>query len=124
MKKIKGKIFNYFTTLVFFSFTLALLNHASAAIETDIDLTPAERQWLQEHSVIRLGVDPDWPPFDFIDEHGYHQGVAADFLRLISRRLGITIELVKKISWTEVLDQAKAKQLDLVSIAVQTPERS
>lgn len=124
MNKLKGTFFNCFIAFVFFSFASALLNPALAAVDTEIDLTSEERLWLQGHSVIRLGVDPDWPPFDFIDEHGYHQGVAADFLRLIGKRLGITFDLVENITWSEVLDQAKARQLDVVSIAAQTPERS
>jgi PAS domain S-box-containing protein len=105
-------------------FLTTFLSFAEASEFDQAKLTAAEKQWLAKHPVIRLGVDPDWPPFDFVDQHGYHQGVAADFLRLIGKRLGVSIEAVPNISWTEVLDRAKAKQIDLVSIAAQTPDRS
>ena len=104
---------------------LALLLAFSNANAIDqSELTAEEKQWLAENPVIRLGVDPDWAPFDFVDQHGYHQGVAADFLRLVSKRLGISIEPVPNISWTEVLERAEARQLDVVSIAAITPDRS
>jgi len=101
-----------------------LLTFSNVSANEQLELTAEERQWLAEHPIIRLGVDPDWPPFDFVDQHGYHQGVAADFLRLVSKQLSLTIEMVPNITWTEVLDQAKLRQLDLVSIAAQTPDRS
>ena len=106
------------------SFLTVLLSFSNACAFDQSELNVEEKQWLVEHPVIRLGVDPDWAPFDFVDQHGYHQGVAADFLRLVSKRLGISIEPVPNISWTEVLKRAKAGQLDLVSIAAQTPDRS
>ena len=106
------------------SFLTVLLAFSNARAFDQSELTAEEKQWLAEHPVIRLGVDPDWPPFDFVDQHGYHQGVAADFLRLITKRLGISIEPVPNISWTAVLQRAKARQLDVVSIAAQTPDRS
>ncbi len=33
-----------------------------------LELTDAEKAWLAEHKRIRLGVDPAYPPFDFIAE--------------------------------------------------------
>ena len=60
---------------------------------TTTALSDLERRWVQEHPVIRLGVDPAWPPFDFIDGQGAHSGMAADFLHLLGQRLGLTFEL-------------------------------
>ena len=90
---------------------------------TAITLSETERRWIQEHPVVRLGVDPAWPPFDFIDRRGDHRGMAADFLQLLTRRLGISVELVPDIGWNQVLEQARERNLDLVSLSNGTPER-
>jgi ABC-type amino acid transport substrate-binding protein len=51
------------------------------------DLTDEERSWLAAHPQLRLGVDASWPPFEFRDQEGRYQGLAADYIALIRRRL-------------------------------------
>ncbi|RLA41953.1 MAG: hypothetical protein DRR42_24080, partial [Gammaproteobacteria bacterium] len=98
-------------------------SESSIGQNTTIALSDTERQWLQEHPVLRLGVDPAWPPFDFIDRQGIHRGMAADFLQLLAQRLGISVALVPNISWKQALEQARNRSLDLVSLNHSTPER-
>ena len=43
--------------------------------------------------MIRLGVDPEFVPFEFIDENGEYKGIAADYLSLISEKTGLQFEL-------------------------------
>ena len=93
------------------------------AVDPSIGLGKAAQQWLAEHRTLRLGADPAWPPHDFVNSFGEHDGWSADLLRIISRKLGIDIELVPDLSWPEVLNQAKTKNIDIVSLCFQTPER-
>ena len=86
-------------------------------------LTDQERGWLNEHRHIRLGVDPAYPPFEFVAEDGTFSGMASDYVRLVSERLGIDIKVVPDLSWRQVLDGARARELDLISAAAETPER-
>ncbi|MCH7864946.1 MAG: transporter substrate-binding domain-containing protein, partial [Proteobacteria bacterium] len=51
-------------------------------------LTNEELLWLAEHKTFRLGVDPAYPPFDFIAEDGTYSGMGADYARLMGERLG------------------------------------
>jgi ABC-type amino acid transport substrate-binding protein len=90
---------------------------------TTIELSDTERRWVLEHPVIRLGVDPAWPPFDFIDRQGIHRGMAADFLQLLAQRLGIAVEIIPDIGWNQALERARDRSLDLVSLSYGTPER-
>lgn len=87
------------------------------------DLSPEEYKWLEQHSSLRLGVDPGWPPFDFVNSQGNHDGIAANYLRLISQKLGKHFELQRDISWSEALDRAKSREIDIISLAQPTPER-
>ena len=88
-----------------------------------VELTEGEKAWLAAHTTIRLGVDPAYPPFEFLAKDGTYSGMAADYVRLISERLGITMKVVPGASWRQVLDGAKARTLDVLPAAASTPER-
>ncbi|KAF6690134.1 EAL domain-containing protein [Pseudomonas sp. EKM23D] len=88
-----------------------------------LTLTDDERGWLADHQELRLGVDTSWPPFEYRDENGRYQGLAADYVRLIQDRLGIKIKLIEPASWGQVLEQARNSQLDLIPGVMSTPER-
>ena len=90
----------------------------------EFTLTPEELAWLDQHPDIRLGVDPDWPPFDFVNHRDQHDGIAADYLRLLQDKLDIAPQLQKNLSWNDVLEKAKNKHIDVVSLAQKTTERS
>ena len=79
-------------------------------------MSDKEKRWLDEHKIIRFGVNPAWPPFDFVDDKGVHQGIAADVLKLLGERLGITFEMQHDLSWEQVLTGVRERTLDLVSI--------
>ncbi|BCG22543.1 bifunctional diguanylate cyclase/phosphodiesterase [Pseudomonas tohonis] len=86
-------------------------------------LTQEEQAWLQDHPVLRMGIDASWPPFEFRDSQGRHQGLAADYVKLIQDRLGVRLEPVEPRNWGEVLEQARNGQLDLLPGVMSTPER-
>ena len=58
------------------------------AIDDSISWTEEELAFIEAHPVIRLGVDPKFVPFEFIDTDGEHKGIAADYLALISKKIG------------------------------------
>jgi PAS domain S-box-containing protein len=87
-------------------------------------LTAAEEAWLAEHKSIRLGVDPAWPPFEFFDATKVYSGIASDYVRLLNGRLDIKMQPVRDLSWAEVVDKARAGEIDVLPCVVKTPERS
>jgi diguanylate cyclase (GGDEF)-like protein/PAS domain S-box-containing protein len=88
-----------------------------------LTLTDQERAWLADHQELRLGVDTSWPPFEYRDENGHYQGLAADYVRLIQDRLGVKVKLIEPPRWGMVLELARHNQLDLVPGVMSTPER-
>ena len=68
------------------------INVATTAVPKalKLKLTDGEKAWLAEHKTMRLGVDPAYPPFDFIAEDGTYSGMASDYARLVGERLGVT----------------------------------
>ncbi|NWA11769.1 EAL domain-containing protein [Pseudomonas gingeri] len=88
-----------------------------------LTLTDDERSWLANHPDLRLGVDASWPPFEFRDEEGHYQGLAADYMALVEKRLGVKLNPIEPMSWTAVLQLARNNQVNLLPGVMSTPER-
>jgi two-component system sensor histidine kinase/response regulator len=93
------------------------------AADNDISWTEHELAFMKEHPVIRLGVDPGFVPFEFIDEDGQYKGIAADYLALISEETGLQFEVVKGLTWPEAYDMALQGEIDVLPAIGKTDER-
>lgn len=103
---------------------LLMLLAASASLRAaGLELSSAERAWVAEHPVIRMGIDAGYGPYTFLDENDRVQGVAADFMAEIAALLGIRFEFVADLSWPQLMDAARARQLDAVATVAHLPER-
>jgi two-component system sensor histidine kinase/response regulator len=83
---------------------IVFLSMAIAPVESarqDLHLTEGELSFIRDHPVIRLGVDPRFVPFEFIDDDGEHVGIAADYLALIAEITRLTFRVQKGLSWPE-----------------------
>ncbi|RSC27909.1 bifunctional diguanylate cyclase/phosphodiesterase [Pseudomonas putida] len=88
-----------------------------------LTLTDEEKAWLSAHPQLRLGVDASWPPFEFRDQEGRYQGLAADYIALIQQRLGVSLQPIEPSNWSQVLEQARQNRIDLLPGIMSTPER-
>ncbi|MBW4054534.1 MAG: transporter substrate-binding domain-containing protein [Proteobacteria bacterium] len=88
-----------------------------------VPLTDVERQWLKAHPVITLAPDPDFKPIEYFDKAGIYRGAAADIIRLLEKKLGITITIVHLKNWDEALAKFKNHEVDLLGAMVKTPNR-
>lgn len=68
-------------------------------------------------------VDPDWPPYERIDEHGAHEGIAADLLSLVALRSGVRLRLVATKNWEDSIAASQRGDCSLLSFLNQTPKR-
>jgi len=110
-------------SLTIFVTSLALLSNANAENESILQLSPQEHTWLEQHKTIRMGVDANYAPYSFVNNKGIYQGVAADFMQLIEKRLGVKLEIVPGLAWPEIVDGVKNGKLDIINVAVKTEER-
>jgi len=102
---------------------LLFATNVIAADETHLRLSVEEQEYLKAKKEITMCVDPDWEPFEIINENGEHIGIAADLIQLVAKRLGIHIRLLPTKTWEETLARSKSKQCDILSFVNQTPER-
>lgn len=88
-----------------------------------IELLDVEKEYLQYHKSIRVCVDPDWAPFEMMDEHHHYTGIGADLLYLIAKRLDVNVEVVPTSDWAESMRASREGKCDIVSFLNQTPLR-
>lgn len=67
-----------FSAIILVILILITIETPCFAAENSIVWTEDELAFMEEHPVIRLGVDPEFVPFEFIDENGEYRGIAAD----------------------------------------------
>ncbi|ACN17063.1 AtoS3 [Desulforapulum autotrophicum HRM2] len=110
-----------FFFLIIIGLLLYLCPGAEAALP---DLTQEETAWLAAHDgTIRLAHTPDWPPLDFLNEKNEFSGMAADYIRLIEKKLGFKFKRVRMKSWSELIESAKAGTIDVISAGQETASR-
>ncbi len=96
---------------------------ARAAWCATVSLTDLDRYYVDRFGTVALCVDPDWIPFEAINERGEHVGIAADLLRLIAERTGVRFRLVPTTSWDESIAASQQGRCDALSFLNETPSR-
>lgn len=86
-------------------------------------LTQGENDFLQNHRRIRIGIDPGYPPFEWIDADGRHQGISSDYVQLLEERLGISFQLIPNLTWPRILKGARKREIDVIACVSKTPDR-
>ena len=123
VKSIVVNIFRPTHTIVTLFLVLSLAGTVLADTDETINLSQDEREWLAKHPVIRLASDIAWPPFEWVDDQGQYQGIAADYMALIEKKLGIRFEVEKNKAWPEVVQAVKDFQLDVFSCVAKNEQR-
>jgi PAS domain S-box-containing protein len=113
-------------TRIFFisrtSFTLGLLAFLAVGA-FGAELTEPERLYVNQAGTVHFCVDPDWAPFEGIDDTGHHVGIAADLLALVAKNTGLNLRLLPTRDWPESIEAAKAGRCQMMSLLNQTPAR-
>lgn len=110
-------------TSIFIIITLSGAAAPCFAADNSISWTEDELFFIKAHPVIRLGVDPEFEPFEFIDDHGGYKGITADYLAIICEKTGLEFQVVKGLTWPEVYDMALAGDVDVLPAIGKTKER-
>ncbi len=74
-------------------------------------------QRVEEHGVIRVGMDPNWVPFEFVDGSGQLSGFDVELARELGKRLGIIVHITN-FSFDGLYDALTAGQADMVISAM------
>ncbi|MCP4339456.1 MAG: transporter substrate-binding domain-containing protein, partial [Desulfobulbaceae bacterium] len=91
--------------------------------ETRLQLSNEQRRFLNESDGIRYCVDPDWMPFERINEAGQHEGMIADLITMVGKRLDIPLQMVPTDSWAETLTALRSGRSQVLFAAAPTASR-
>lgn len=88
-----------------------------------IQLTAEERAWIKNHPRVRLGVDPEFQPFTFLDNEGQLRGISSEFIDILNHRLGLRMTAVPGLSWQEATAGSRKGSIDVLPCVGMTNER-
>jgi PAS domain S-box-containing protein len=102
---------------------MLLLAMQDATPTAPLTLTDAQLAWLDAHPILRLGPYRNYAPAQFVDDEGVHRGIAADYVEIVEAKLGRRFTNVYTETWQELLDRTEAREIDLIAMAADTPDR-
>ena len=79
-----------------------------------VHLTAGEKFWIKAHPTINVGIDPEFAPFEFVDNNGEYSGFASDYIRLFNQRLGLNLKIVPDLTWNQVMTVAQQGKIDML----------
>lgn len=108
--------------IVFLSFFLLFLPLQTNAAE-ELQLSDSEKQWIQDHPQVTVGGGVEWAPFNFVNDEGQYDGIANDYLKLISKKTGLNFVIETRPTWQENLDRLKDSKVNLLPAVYYAKER-
>ncbi|MDO6500080.1 transporter substrate-binding domain-containing protein [Photobacterium sanguinicancri] len=92
-------------------------------IENNLNLTPAEQQWIDNNSTLKVGYHPNDFPYQFSNPNGEMDGISADILAEIGKLLKISISPIPVTSLKSVLPKLEDGKFDVIAAVTCTPDR-
>ncbi|MGM0380210.1 MAG: HD domain-containing phosphohydrolase [Bacillota bacterium] len=118
MKFFKNSIINMFLIIIF----LIILFMSLQNKDLELNLTNAEKEYIENNPVILLGPDPDFAPVEFY-ENGEFKGVVPDLVKYINENTKLNIKLVKYKTWDDVIKGIKDKEIDMLGAVSKSENR-
>lgn len=87
-----------------------------------VNLTSMEKKYLKQKKSITMCINPDWMPFEKL-QNGKYIGIAADYMKIIGKKINTPINIIQTATWSESLQKAKQRECDILSMAAQTNDR-
>lgn len=91
--------------------------------KTNDFLTQEQKNYLNNKKQITMCIDPSWMPFESFKD-GEYIGMTADYFKVFKDDFNLPIQVVKTDTWSQSIDFAKSRKCDILSLAMQTPQRS
>ncbi|WP_428239965.1 EAL domain-containing protein [Gynuella sp.] len=85
-------------------------------------LSPPQKEWLEQHPVIRIGAMDNWPPINFTDNQGKARGIGADYIETLNYRLGGRLQIISG-GWSNLYQGVIEQKLDAILDITPKPER-
>jgi len=87
------------------------------------NLTEEEKNWISNHDTIFFGYDPDWKPYEFINDKGEHDGIVKPIIQIIRDRSGLNLQPLPNQDWTSSVESLKSGKLQMLTALGVTDDR-
>ncbi|WP_020587196.1 transporter substrate-binding domain-containing protein [Desulfobacter curvatus] len=87
-----------------------------------LQLTPAEKSWINKHPIITIAGPRSFPPFHYY-EKGKPKGISVDYTTQIAAKLGLQLRIQANLPWSQVLERVRQGDIDLITCIAKTAER-
>ncbi len=108
----------YFLIFLFFSFILE-----KTSLAQSLELNEEEQLWLDNHPVIKISYDKNFPPYEWKTNEGNYQGISVDYIQLIEKQLKFKFKKIEHKNWSQVLKEFKAGNIDMLSAIAKNDSR-
>ena len=92
-----------------------LLESGSAPPPLVAGLSKDERAWLSTLPPLRVGFEVDRHPYTFVDGEGRFDGLAADYVEILQRELGLRLQFVPAQDLNSLQRMVRAREVDMVA---------
>ncbi len=87
-----------------------------------IILTKQEKSYLESNPVIKVNNENNYPPFNY-NENNTPKGYSVDFMNLLAKKLNLNIEYIQGHNWSEFIQMAKNKEIDVMLNIISSSKR-
>ncbi|TRX57290.1 response regulator [Thalassomonas sp. M1454] len=114
MNYLKNSVLKFFV-----SFFIVVSSCASSD-----ELPPDLVQWANQNPIVTVGIDSQFPPFDYIDEQNMPSGIGHLSRQALNAVLPLTLEVASSTDFASEYEKVKQGQIDLLSICASSAERA
>ena len=77
-----------------------------------------EQEWLEENPSVTFTGDPNWLPFEAFDADGNYEGIVANHLKEIEKKLPLKFKPKPVKTWLETIALAQKGEIDVISDSI------
>ena len=90
---------------------------ASAASDSQAQLSQNEKVWIAEHPVINFTGDPHWLPFEAFSQDGRYLGIIPEVLRIIEEQTSLKFNVIPSNSWDRSVSLLESGKVDMMTVS-------
>ncbi|QOP40572.1 HD domain-containing phosphohydrolase [Sulfurimonas marina] len=87
-----------------------------------VNFTQEEQEYIKNSPPLIVSNEKDWVPFDF-QSAGKPTGYSIDLLHLMAKKSGLKLEFINGLTWKQIIQNFKNKEIDIVQSIYKTPQR-
>jgi len=94
-----------------------------SAQQDSLTLTSDEKTWIKNQDTVYFGYDPDWKPYEFINNKGLHDGIMEELLQLVRERSGLNFQPYPNLTWESSLKALSTNKVQFLPCIGVTEDR-